>query len=219
MMIPVSDLMMMTDIFVKRDRDDTMRVTKEVAEENRRKILETATRLFKTRGIDNVSVADLMKAAGFTHGGFYNHFESKADLATETVRYAFERALIEIAGTGAASDRKGISMAEILAGYLSPEHRDDPAGGCPTGSLPVDIGRQPIEAQRAFAEGLERYMELIESVNLRKPGREAAITTLSTLVGAIVLARAVRNGSPDLSDEILQAVRIRSHGKDAAMDS
>jgi TetR/AcrR family transcriptional repressor of nem operon len=191
-----------------------MRVTKEVAEQNRRKILETATRLFKTRGIDNVSVADLMKAAGFTHGGFYNHFESKADLAAETVRYAFEQALDEIVGRGAAPTEDPVPMAERLAHYLSPAHRDDPTGGCPTGSLPVDAGRQSVEAQRAFADGLERYLELIGDVDLASTlKRDAAIVTLSTLVGAIVLARAVRDGNPALSDELLDVTRRDRPGK------
>lgn len=196
-----------------------MRVTKEVAEGNKRKILDTATRLFKTWGIDNVSVADLMKAAGFTHGGFYNHFASKADLAAETIRYAFGQALDEIAGKGAEAPNGSVSMAERLAIYLSPRHRDNPAGGCPTGSLPVDVGRQPIEAQQAFADGLERYIEMIGSNDLRPAQkREASITTLSTLVGAIVLSRAVRYGNPGLSDEILEVVRDGRPGQNAGTD-
>jgi len=192
-----------------------MRVTKEVAAQNRRKILETATRLFKARGIDNVSVADLTKAAGFTHGGFYNHFESKADLAIETIRYAFEQSLSEISGEGASTTGDLIPMAERLANYLLPEHRDEPAGGCPTGSLPVDVGRQAAGAQRAFADGLERYVGLIEGVfppSARRK-REAAIATLSTLVGAIILSRAVRDGHPGLSDEILRAARADREGR------
>lgn len=192
-----------------------MRVTKEVAAQNRRKILETATQLFKTRGFDNVSVADLTKAAGFTHGGFYNHFESKADLAVETIRYAFEQALTEISGRSATAAGDLIPMAERLANYLSSEHRDAPEGGCPTGSLPVDVGRQPADAQRAFADGLERYIGLIEGVFPMNADRkrEAAITTLSTLVGAIILSRAVRDGEPGLSDEILQAARFGRQGR------
>ncbi len=201
---------MTTDIVVKPCETPAMRVTKEVAAQNRRKILETATQLFKARGIDNVSVADLTKAAGFTHGGFYNHFASKADLAIETIRYAFEQSLSEISGEGAATTGDLIPMAERLANYLSPEHRDEPAGGCPTGSLPVDVGRQAAGAQRAFADGLERYVGLIEGVfplDARRK-RKAAIATLSTLVGAIILSRAVRDGHPGLSDEILRAARV-----------
>ncbi len=187
-----------------------MRVTKEVAAENRRKILETATRLFKTRGFDSVSVADLTNAAGFTHGGFYNHFESKADLAIETVRYAFDQALNEISGGGAAAAGDLPTMADRLANYLSSEHRDEPSGGCPTGSLPVDVGRETVGAQRAFADGLERYLALIEGVfpSSMDQKREASIATLSKLVGAIILSRAVRDGSPKLSEEILRAAQV-----------
>ena len=186
-----------------------MRVTKEVAAQNRKKLLETATQLFKARGIDNVSVADLTKAAGFTHGGFYNHFESKADLAVETIRYAFEQALSENSGEDATGRGDSIPMAQRLANYLSPEHRDEPNGGCPTGSLPVDVARQAVDAQRAFADGLERYVTLIEGVfPPNEPKRDAAIATLSTLVGAIILSRAVRDGHPGLSDEILRAARL-----------
>ncbi|MCD1636439.1 TetR/AcrR family transcriptional regulator [Martelella mediterranea] len=187
-----------------------MRVTKEVAAENRRKILETATQLFKVHGFDNVSVADLTKVAGFTHGGFYNHFGSKADLAAETVRYAFDKALSEISRDNAAGDTT--PMADRLANYLSAEHRDNPGGGCPTGSLPVDVGRSVAGAQQAYADGLERYIELIEDVfpASESHSREAAIATLSTLVGAIILSRAVREGNPELSDEILRAASFRT---------
>ncbi|MBB3695588.1 TetR/AcrR family transcriptional regulator [Sphingomonas sp. BK580] len=197
----------MMDIIDVKPWSGVVRVTKEVAEENRRKILETATTLFKTRGIENVSVADLMKAAGFTHGGFYNHFASKADLAAETVRYAFEQALNALRGASETGDEP-TAMTERLSFYLSPEHRDDPAGGCPTGSLPVDVGRQSVDAQKAFAGGIEGYIEMIAGTDQGgTQSRGAAITTLATLVGAIVLSRAVREGDPRLSDEILQAVR------------
>lgn len=148
-----------------------MRVTKEVAALNRRKILETATQLSKARGIDDVSVADLTKAAGFTHGGIYNHFGSKPDLAVEAIRYAFEQALREISRERAATTGDVIPMVERLAEYLSPEHRDEPADGCPTGSLPVDVGRQAPGAQRAFANGLERYVALMRAYSLRSSVR------------------------------------------------
>lgn len=199
-----------------------MRVTKEVAAQNRERILETATQLFKTRGFDSVSVADLMQAAGFSHGGFYNHFESKADLATETIRYAFNQALSQISGETADATVDPIAMAERLAEYLSPKHRDEPADGCPTASLPIDVARQAASAQRAFADGLERYFELIESIV--PPGarskRDMAIATLSKLVGALILSRAVRDGNPSLSDEILRAAQVgrefRSEGPQAS---
>ena len=181
-----------------------MRLTREKATQNREEILETATRLFKTQGIDNVSVADLMKAAGF----FYNHFGSKAELATEAIGYAFGRSLGEVEAR-VNSDDASATLSDALLYYLTPDHRDEPSGGCPTGSLPVDVGRQPREAQIAFADGLERYIDLISRFHSAKNARnrQSAIATLSGLVGAIVLSRAVRHGRPELSDEILEAVR------------
>ncbi len=187
-----------------------MRVTKEVAAQNRRKILETATELFKKRGIDNVSVADLTKAAGFTHGGFYNHFASKTDLAIESIRYAFDQALSGLSDEEAVASGDIVSMTERLAYYLSTEHRDELDGGCPTASLPVDVGRQPEGAQQEFADGLDRYIGLIQQASApeARPSRDAAIATLSILVGAMILSRAVRKADPGLSDEILQAARV-----------
>lgn len=189
-----------------------MRVTKEVAAQNREKILETATSLFKTRGFDNVSVADLTKAAGFTHGGFYNHFESKSDLEIQAIDYAFDQALHEIAGGSANSIGSSISMTKRLENYLTREHRDEPHGGCPTASLAIDVGRQAVDAQRAFAGGLERYIALIEDVfpSNSEGKRNAAIATLAGLVGGIILSRAVRNGKPELSEEILRACQFDS---------
>ena len=111
---------MTDDIIVKASGSAPMRVTREVVAQNRKRILETATRLSKTQGIDTVSVADLMKAAGFTHGGFYNHFESKADLVIEMVKYAFEQTLSEICGDGVERAGNASSMEERLASYLSP---------------------------------------------------------------------------------------------------
>lgn len=185
-----------------------MRLTREKATQNREEILETATRLFKTQGIDNVSVADLMKAAGFTHGGFYNHFGSKAELAIEVIGYAFGQSLGEVEAR-VNSDDPSAALSDALLYYLTPDHRDESSGGCPTGSLPVDVGRQPRAAQIAFADGLERYIDLISRFHSAKNARDrqGAIVTLCGLVGAIVLSRAVRHGRPELSDEILGAIR------------
>lgn len=186
-----------------------MRLTKERAAQNRGEILDTATQLFKTQGIDSVSVADLMKAAGFTHGGFYNHFESKAELAVEAIRYAFEQSLTELEARVIGSETPFAAMADALAYYVAPEHRDEAAGGCPTGSLPVDVGRQAPDAQAAFADGLEKYIDLVSRYGGSNGSvdRECGIGILSTVVGAIILSRAVRRGRPDLSDEILAAAR------------
>src|SRR5262245_30936349 len=106
-----------------------MRLTKEKAEQNRRTIVETASRLFRACGIENVSVADVMKESGFTHGGFYNHFASKEELVAEAVAWAFDTAtgnFSEMVSSG--SDRQK-ALLSALAAYLSPAHRDEPADG------------------------------------------------------------------------------------------
>jgi TetR/AcrR family transcriptional repressor of nem operon len=188
-----------------------VRLTKKQAVQNRGEILEAATRLFKTQGIDNVSVADLMNAAGFSHGGFYNHFESKAELAVEAIRYAFDQSFNELEARVVGNDEPSGALTNALLNYLAPEHRDEPSGGCPTGSLPIDVSRQPCEAQVAFADGLERYIDLISRFQSATgtSSRQNAIATLSTLVGAIILSRAVKRGRPELSDEILEAASPR----------
>ncbi len=96
--------------------------------------------------------------------------------------------------------------AQRLAYYLSPEHRDQEDGGCPTSSLPGDVARQSSDAQQAFAAGLERYIDLIgdETGQDGAARREAAIRTLATIVGAITLSRAVVRGAPALSEELLR---------------
>ena len=100
------------------------------------------------------------------------------------------------------------ALANALSSYLTPEHRDEVSGGCATGSLPVDVSRQPREAQSVFADGLESYINLISRycAGSSSVDRQSAIATLSALVGAIILSRAVRCGRSELSDEILQTV-------------
>src|SRR2546428_5812587 len=92
-----------------------MRVTKAQAQANRARIVETASTLFRERGYDGVGVADLMAAAGFTHGGFYKHFRSKADLMAEAAASGFSQSIANLAG---------IDGAVFVKGYLSRKHRD-----------------------------------------------------------------------------------------------
>ena len=188
-----------------------MRLTKEQAVRNRQKIIQTAARVFRERGIDGVSVADLMKEAGFTHGGFYNHFASKEELVAEAGRAAFAQmvgSLIEIA----SADKNGREFAKNLQAYLSPAHRDASATGCPMAAFVGEMSRQGCEMQRAFAEGIKAVLEIYQSRargKSRPSRREQAIELLSNLIGSLVLARAVAKVDPALSDEFLAAGRHR----------
>jgi len=194
-----------------------MRLSKEQAARNRQHIIDTASRLCRERGIDGVGVADLMKEAGFTHGGFYNHFASKEALAAEACGAAFEGALsglMEALGQGRGGS--GAALSQYVQQYLTPTHRDDPSGGCPMAALAVDAGRQAEEVQAAYATGLEAVVsvfarQLAQQKAEAKGGdaasREHAMRLVSEMVGALVLARAVADANPALSEEILSASR------------
>ncbi|KMO41433.1 hypothetical protein VQ02_05530 [Methylobacterium variabile] len=187
-----------------------MRVTREQFQENRRRILEAAGRLLREKGFSAVTVAEVMEAAGLTHGGFYGHFASKEDLAAQ----ALAQALAPAPGRpGAAPD-----LAGFVAGYLSAAHRDRPGGGCALAALGSEAARQPAPVRRAFTEGLEarlaRMQEAVMPQALPEGDRAAALATMSGLVGALVLARAVDD--PALSDEILAAARAAFGASDAS---
>ena len=195
-----------------------MRLTREQAARNREAIVETAARVFRARGIDGVGLADLMKEAGFTHGGFYNHFESKEALAAEACGAAFARSVGGLrAVLEAAGPEAGRTLADSLQGYLSPRHRDACDGGCPTAAMVSDAARQGEPIQAAFADGIESYLALLAGTfaagsadaAVRAAARERAVAVLSGIIGALVLSRAVARAQPALSDEILAVGRRR----------
>ncbi|MFC8826618.1 TetR family transcriptional regulator [Streptomyces sp. NPDC057137] len=195
------------------------RITKEDKARNRQNILEAAGRMFRSQGIDAVGIAELMKEAGLTHGGFYNHFASKNDLAVEVCGAAFAASLGGLARTiEDGPGEAGSPLEQVVAGYLSTAHRDAQDGGCPSASLVTDAGRQSEAVQSAYAEGVEGYLTGFAAEFLREaeekgqeldPGeaRDRAVRLLSEMVGALMLARAVRHVEPELSDEILRAGR------------
>ena len=179
-----------------------MRVTREQAAANREKILEVAGTLFREHGFDGIGVADIMKRAGLTHGGFYGHFASKDDLAAEITARVLSRDGWMERLTGTARP----SFGDVVRSYLSPRHRDNFGRGCLFAALASDVTRQPRSVRRAFTEGLRRRVEALATL---VPGRSAAarrdkaLATMAGLVGALVLSRAVDD--PGLSDEILEA--------------
>jgi len=178
-----------------------MKVSREQAAANRDKIVEVASTLFRRHGFEGIGVADIMKAAGLTHGGFYGHFESKDDLAAEACARAFSRSWKSWID---ASSEGGLDA--IVRDYLTPRHRSDRANGCLVAALGSDIARQPRSVRRAFTEG---FRSTIDKLHNLMPGRSAsarrerALTTMAGLVGALILSRAVDD--PKLSDEILDA--------------
>ena len=174
-----------------------MRVTQEQMQENRRRILAAASRLYREKGYDAVGVAEVMKAAGLTHGGFYGHFTSKEDLMAQAIAHATS----EVSG-------RGDDLREFVAKYLSPAHRDDAADGCPMAALAADVRHRPPAARSAMTTGIRAQiarltLALPDSVTAHKRGE--AIGTYAALIGALILARAVDD--PALSDEILAETR------------
>ena len=178
-----------------------MRVTREQAAANREEILNVAGKLFRERGFDGIGVADIMKQAGLTHGGFYGHFGSKEDLAAEITA----RVLGPEGWPERIIGRPNPSLADVVRKYLTPRHREDVGDGCLFAALGSDVVRQPRSVRRAFTEGLARRIKDLQEL---LPGRSAArrqkaVATMAGLVGALMLARAVDD--PTLSNEILHA--------------
>jgi TetR/AcrR family transcriptional regulator, transcriptional repressor for nem operon len=192
-----------------RPEGSALRLTREQAEQNRRRIVETASRMFRLQGLENVSVADVMKEAGFTHGGFYNHFKSKDELAAEAVAGAFDSAAAKLAEDVASGNDPQKALDAILAAYLSPAHRDTRTGGCPAPAFPVDAARSGKDVQAAFADGIESYLEIFtgQMEGDKREARQRAVALLSGIVGAVVLSRAVKKAQPKLSDELLSSAR------------
>lgn len=188
-----------------------MKVSKEQMARNRERILDAAATLFRERGFDGIGVADLMEHAGLTHGGFYGHFESKEALMAEATARANGRAAgmwEQVRETGAQTPAE---QRSAFAGYyLSAEHRSGPGQGCVVAALGCDAARQSPKVREAFSAGVRASAERLGAIS---PGRNAAarrargLADYATMVGAMVLARAVDDEA--LSDEILAAARER----------
>lgn len=192
-----------------------MRVSKEQAAENRRRVVEVASALFRERGFNGIGVADLMKEAGLTHGGFYGQFASKDDLAAEACARAME-VMAERWDGAAETPPDDEALKALLDGYLSPRHRDHSAAGCPIAALGVDVSRQGGAVRGAFTRGLRPFIDRLQRLvpgRSAEAKRRAALATLSGMVGALILSRAVDD--PALSEEILEAARERLGGAGA----
>lgn len=195
-----------------------MGVSKEKAVENRQAIVAAASRLFRERGVDGVGLVELMKEAGFTAGGFYNHFKSKQALAQDVVADAMAQAETQLTSALAEPLSEGDeALLRQLRYYLSPGHRDDIEHGCAIAGLATDVMRLGPEVQAGFADGLkqtfERFGELLSALPPLPPPTEAPTPTergmayYSQLVGALVLARSVKEADPALSEALLTGVQ------------
>jgi TetR/AcrR family transcriptional repressor of nem operon len=184
-----------------------MRYSKEHKLETHARIVKKASVRLREKGAHGIGVADLMKDAGLTHGGFYAHFDSREALVIEAFGYAMDRS-IEHWRKKAELTPPDKRLAAIVDSYLTPSHRDDPGHGCAIPALSAEIARENPKTRKAFAAKLEQMIEIIavQMPNLpRKTARKQAMASLATMMGTLVLARVA--GSGEFSDEILGAGR------------
>ncbi|HEY4030051.1 MAG TPA: TetR/AcrR family transcriptional regulator [Caulobacteraceae bacterium] len=167
-----------------------MRVSREQFLENREKILQAASRLFRERGFEEVGVADVMKAAGLTHGGFYGHFKSKDDLIAQATGGVAQSFIDLWEGIVAAEGPQALQA--IGERYLGDAHLCATGAGCQIAALGPEIARRSPEDRAAVTEGVKRLVEVLEKA---APGateadrRKRALQAYAGWVGAVVLAR------------------------------
>ncbi len=189
-----------------------MKVSRAQAAANRERVVEVAGRLLREHGIDGIGVDGLMQGAGLTHGGFYKSFGSKEALTAEACadvmarNAAHREALIGQAGQGA--------LAALVNHYLSVGHRDRLGSGCAFAALATDAGRREGAVRSVFTDGLQAMVDQVARIIPGRAARrrEAALSTIAGLVGALILARAVDD--PELSRELLAAGRRALGGED-----
>ncbi|MDB5785468.1 TetR/AcrR family transcriptional regulator [Caballeronia mineralivorans] len=185
-----------------------MGVSRQQAIENRQSIIAAAEKLFRERGVDAVGLTELTKAAGFTQGGFYNHFESKDALVAAVMSNAMEDGKKRLVAALEQSKALGLDpIKRQIDWYLSPDHRRAIDSGCPVSTFAGDVRRLSAGARKSYAEGVASNVEcLADALNgaNKRERRKKAIAVLSQLVGTLVLSRALVDADPDLADEILK---------------
>jgi len=169
-----------------------MRYPAEETAAKHERIVKEASRLFRERGFENVSVSEVMKAAGLTHGAFYAHFRSKEELQAAAVAYGITVSLRRMQRT-----RK--NRGSYAERYLSRWHRDNPGDGCTMAALAQEVARSTPELKAAFEQGLQEILPASGG------DRNEAIFQAAAMIGGVVLARAVQD--PRFSEEILRSVR------------
>ncbi len=196
-----------------------MRYSKDHKAETHAKIVKRASSQLREKGAHGIGVADLMKEAGLTHGGFYAHFDSREDLLIEAIAYAMDqttdrwRKLVE----SKPGDER---LTTLIDTYLTEQHRDGPGRGCALSALAPEIARAGRKTRQVFANKLDEMITLFadQMPAISEPAaRERAISTVATLVGTLILARVAGNGA--FSQEILDAGRLATRESGAKRPS
>ncbi|MBI1651366.1 TetR/AcrR family transcriptional regulator [Hyphomicrobium sulfonivorans] len=181
-----------------------MRVSRAQAEENRQNVIDVASRLFREHGFDGIGLKDLMEGAGMTHGAFYKQFGSKEDLVAAASARAFESATSRWSAAAAANPKD--ALGAVIAFYLSKGHRKEKMEGCPLVALGADAARQSAEVKSSFESGIREHLRVLSRLLSKADSEETrtkAMAVLSTMVGAVTLARVVND--PRLAQSFLDA--------------
>jgi TetR/AcrR family transcriptional repressor of nem operon len=192
-----------------------MKISKEKSEANRAALVETASRLFREKGIDGVGVAEISKSAGLTHGALYAHFPSKEALAAEALEWSLEQGNAKLY-TGTIDGEPDLDR--FLSEYLAVDNRDNYADHCAMAASASEIGRQDVAISAKYTEG---YMVLVRAFERRVAANNPDVDALATamgivaaMIGSLSVARATAKARPEVSAEVLRGVR---HMIDAAL--
>jgi TetR/AcrR family transcriptional repressor of nem operon len=193
-----------------------MRYSREHKLETHARIVKRASVRLREKGAHGIGVADLMKDAGLTHGGFYAHFDSREALVIEAFAHAMDRSTERWRKLGEATAPEK-RLATIVESYLTPVHRDDPGHGCAVPTLSAEIARESPKTRKAFATKLEQMIDVMAAQipdAAPKAARKQAMAVIATMMGTMVLARVA--GTGEFSEEILAAGREALLGRAVA---
>ena len=184
-----------------------MRYSREHKFQTHERIVKKASVKLREKGAHGIGVADLMKDAGLTHGGFYAHFDSRDALVIEAFTHAMDRST---ARWRKLSEETPVEkrLSKIVNTYLAPVHRDDLGHGCAVPALAAEIARESVKTRRVFSGRMEQMIDMLAEQfhgMPRKAARKEAVAALATMMGSLVMARVAGNG--ELSEEILKSGR------------
>lgn len=185
----------------------------------RERVLRIASRRIRVDGVDRPGVAELMNEAGLTHGGFYKHFDSRDDLINQAAEFALAEGTVKMERSARRNEQN--ARAGLIDAYLAKQHRDGPATGCALVTLGAAAGRGERHVKQAYEKQVRTYLDLIAGLDDdSEDAAPEAMLTLSALVGAVLISRAVADKT--FSDEVLETVAeqlVRRTARDVSADA
>src|SRR5215813_2606555 len=175
--------------------------------QTRDRIVATAARALRAKGIAGVGVADVMSTAGLTHGGFYAHFKSKDELLSEAIEHANRKTLAGLSGRAESADA-GASLRAVVDAYLSPRHAAQPEVGCPVAAIGSEGARAGGKVRRNLARTIRARVAWLRDMIPASGRDEQAVGAMACMVGGLIIARAL---APKEAEEVLEACREFLH--------